>query len=491
MTTVLTSRQVRTVEWLLAQTEPRSVEAAASDLRLSPRVVRSGLDGVTRWLAAREIELVRKRGVGIWLDGTPEAIAAVRGELGETKTVVRVSTPSERRQLLRLDLLSHAPESRTLPELTAMLDVSATSTRRDIDAIEDWFEFQGLFLVRRGGDVGVVGNEQAIRKSMVKLLLEAVPVSYLRNPSEAGADPAIAVGIRAFLDRVPLAECRRIIVEAGLADAGGGWLAADLGITAMRLREGRALTMEGGALRSMQDHPVWETAAAMGEAIERDLGIRFADAEVAGLTELLLGIAALAEPTVQEPDPGIDELLDRCLAIATELHPGLDSDEELREGLRGHIGRLRVRIRYGLPVHNPLLAEVARRFPDAHEVAMRITNIVAEHDGEPLTEDEAGFITMYLSGALERRRLRPRVRAVVVCPAGMATAWILVNRIQSEFPELDLVDVLAAQAIAPDQPVDADLVISTIPLELSQDTAVVVVSPFLGPADVRSIAAAL
>ena len=85
--------------------------------------------------------------------------------------------------------------------------------------------------------------------------------------------------------------------------------------------------------------------------------------------------------------------------------------------------------------------------------------------GVSINDDEVCFITMYLAGAMERARLHPRRRALVVCPSGMATAWVLVSRIQAEFPELELVEVLSEsgyEALSHDK---FDLVITTITLK--------------------------
>ena len=54
--------------------------------------------------------------------------------------------------------------------------------------------------------------------------------------------------------------------------------------------------------------------------------------------------------------------------------------------------------------------------------------------GTAIPPEEVGFLTMYLAGSLERQRLRQKIRVTVVCPAGMATAWILVSRLLAEFP---------------------------------------------------------
>jgi mannitol operon transcriptional antiterminator len=81
---------------------------------------------------------------------------------------------------------------------------------------------------------------------------------------------------------------------------------------------------------------------------------------------------------------------------------------------------------------------------------------------------------------------------VVVCPAGVATAWILVSRIQAEFPELELVQVVAADSFEQRDSVDADLIISTVPIEsASGEGKVVVVNPLLPADDVRRLARSL
>ena len=127
------------------------------------------------------------------------------------------------------------------------------------------------------------------------------------------------------------------------------------------------------------------------------------------------------------------------------------------------------------------------RFPDVYAVAGEIATLVEDEMGLSINDDEVCFITMYLAGAMERARLHPRRRALVVCPSGMATAWVLVSRIQAEFPELELVEVLSErgyEALSHDK---FDLVITTITLK-EINAPVVVVSPLLSASDVARVA---
>lgn len=62
--------------------------------------------------------------------------------------------------------------------------------------------------------------------------------------------------------------------------------------------------------------------------------------------------------------------VDRIVAVAGErLAPSLATDELLRANLTEHLRRLAVRLRYGLPVSNPLHQEVRKRYGDVYEVA--------------------------------------------------------------------------------------------------------------------------
>jgi mannitol operon transcriptional antiterminator len=100
---------------------------------------------------------------------------------------------------------------------------------------------------------------------------------------------------------------------------------------------------------------------------------------------------------------------------------------------------------------------------------------------------------MYLAGSLERHRLRPKVRVTVVCPAGMATAWILVSRLLAEFPQVEIVRVVSKAAFELDErDLGSDLIVSTVPLE-GADAAgpSLVVSPLLRDRDVRRLSRVL
>jgi mannitol operon transcriptional antiterminator len=140
-------------------------------------------------------------------------------------------------------------------------------------------------------------------------------------------------------------------------------------------------------------------------------------------------------------------------------------------------------------VSNPLIHEVRERYPDVYQVAAEIVAEVAPLGEATVPIDEIGFLTMYLAGSLERNRLRPKIRVTVVCPAGMATAWILVSRLLAVFPQVEVIRVVSKTAYerGPDD-VPTDVVVSTIPVGEDPDRLPsVVVSPLLRERDIRRL----
>lgn len=497
--TPLDSRVIRIVRWLLGQTSARRTADLAADLGLSQRIVRYRLGAVENYLADFDATLERRRGAGIVVIADDETRHAILDDLESRDDTPRVYAPEERSRLMIAGLLWASPGLTSLDDLHVDLGVSKTSARRDLQLCEPWLDRNGLPVVRRPGrGVGVVGPERRIRQVMVQLMLEAVPTgliqAYVRG-TDGGPEVLAArvpVGLRERLDDLPLTEVAAVLRDSPLAgrlttDQGEVVFALYLAVSVARVNRGHRVETEAGLQRSVMAHPVAESVSAIIPGLDRLLDEPLDTAEVGAITEYWLGLdtASDAAPVVTLDAGLVDGLLETA---AHRLHAALADDPELRSGLAAHLERLVVRLRHGLPVHNPLLQEVRTRYPDVHEVAGELGTQIAAQLGASIAEDEVGFLTMYLSGAMERARLQPRRRVAVVCPSGMATAWVLVSRIQAEFPEFDLVEVLSEGGYEALDQTEIDLVISTVPVR-EVGAPVVVVSPLLSAGDVKAVSA--
>ena len=497
--TPLDSRVIRIVRWLLGQTTARPTADLAADLGLSQRIVRYRLGAVENYLSEFDVTLERRRGAGIVVVADEATRHAILDDLESRDDSPRVYAPEERSRLMIAGLLWAAPGLTSLDDLHVDLGVSKTSARRDLQLCEPWLDRNSLPVVRRPGrGVGVVGPERRIRQVMVQLLLEAVPTgliqAYLRGADDSLETLAarVPVGLRERLENLPLTEVAEVLRASALAgrlatDQGEVVFALYVAVSVARIRRGHRVETEAGLQRSVMEHPVAESISEIIPGIERLLDEPLDTAEVGAITEYWLGLGTATDVA---PVVTLDaELVDGLLAIAgRRLHAALADDPELRTGLAAHLERLAVRLRHGLPVHNPLLQEVRTRYPEVHEVAAELGGRIETTLGASIAEDEVGFLTMYLSGAMERARLQPRRRVAVVCPSGMATAWVLVSRIQAEFPEFDLVEVLSEGGYEALDQSEIDLVISTVPVREST-APVVVVSPLLSAGDVKAVGA--
>jgi len=501
----LDTRQARIARRLLETLGPASVDDLATELKLTDRMVRYNLASIEGVLQGHGLRLARRRGVGIWIEGTPKARAELLADLAGAPGP-SVLDPTDRRSRILLGLLIASPEPVRSEAFEEALEVSRPTIRRDMREVEGWLEGHRLHLRRiPGRGIAVAGGEVELRGGLLALVLEVAQPTALGPPTAGAAQPtgrrpvvsrapssAVETDLDRYLDRLELSTFRSILAQElrdlDEDDPTVTAAALYLAIVADRIRDGRLARLGGGRLRSLLDHPASASAARIASAVELAIGVPLGRMDVAAITESLLGLTQLV--TVDAQPEAIDvRYIDRIIAAAAaRIHPSLGADEQLRTSLSEHVRRLHVRLRFGLPISNPLQQEVRRRYPDVYRAAAEILAEVGPLIGAETPVEEIGLLTMYFAGSLERHRLRPKVRVTVVCPAGMATAWILVSRLVAEFPEIEVIRVVSKASFETEPGEEPDLVVSTIPLEEPSDAPTsIVVSPLLREADVRRL----
>src|SRR5712692_5973806 len=185
----LDSRQASITRLLLTEKEPATVDAIASELKLTSRVVRYNLPSIETFLRPEGLQVMRRRGVGVWVSGDDARRQAILTSLG-TAAGPRVLDGDDRKLQVLAALLDAAPRPVHIGDLEGELGASRPTVRRDVRAAETWLEGHHLHLQRLPGvGIAVRGTEIDIRKGLLSLVLEAVPAEHLLSQMSEPSDP--------------------------------------------------------------------------------------------------------------------------------------------------------------------------------------------------------------------------------------------------------------------------------------------------------------
>src|SRR5437773_1364788 len=184
----LDTRQARIARRLLETVGPASVDDLATELKLTDRMVRYNLASVESVLAGHGLRLARRRGVGIWVEGSPTARRDLLAALDES-TGPAVLDPIDRRGRILLALLIASPEPVRSEALEERLGVSRPTIRRDMREAESWLEQHRLHLRRMPGrGIAVAGSEVDLRGGLLALVLEIIPQPALERATTASTE---------------------------------------------------------------------------------------------------------------------------------------------------------------------------------------------------------------------------------------------------------------------------------------------------------------
>jgi mannitol operon transcriptional antiterminator len=492
-------REIRLIEVLLRHPGGLTADGLADLLGVSARTVHRDLQPASKFLASRDLTLVRQAGRGINVEGPASARARALEALSEMRSLA--FTPEERRVSL-LGMLLGSSEPIKLRALASRSKISVGTVSRDLDEAEDWLAPFGLSLLRkRGYGVQVLGAEGDRRQAMSQLVLQDIDeAAFLSSPEESGEDSTgltdhVSGNLMGMIDEERLRTVKTLTREAveglpyAIADGAFVNLSVHMAVMIERLLRGGEIEMDGEDLQRLRETVEYDNARNLAEAIEEDFRLDVPEEEVAYITQHLRGTKLRQDDELDRYFESSDlEIASRVKAlihyVSEQTGVTLAGDSSLYTGLLAHIERAIHRLRENLRISNPLLSEMKEDYPALFDLVDQGMKKVFIEDEIP--EEEVGFVAMHFGAALDRGQGNFPNSVLIICPSGISSSKILASRLEKAFPQIQQIHNASLFDLDELDANEFDLVVSTVSLNIP-DESYVQVQPLLSEDEVGRI----
>lgn len=495
----VSSRQRMILNILLTEEQEITIKDIADRIEVSTRTVHRELTELEPLLEQQGLQLVKRSGIGVAIEGEARQKEELRLSLYNQTTVEYA--PDERKLLILCQLLE-ATEPVKLVSLAFDLKVTTATISYDLDEMVDWLRRYELTLLRkRGYGVELCGSESAKRKAMSELITEHLDEFELLGILKENIHGKSTRHINTVSERLlGLIEKEKLIMIENslrtleeelpypLADSSFIGLVIHLALAIERIEKGEQITFDEEHLKELELTPEFRIAETIIQRLRSIFQMDIPDSEIGYITMHLRGakLRSSYDDWFEFKNLELVTKVNRMIRYCEEqLDVSFQADPNLVQGLLTHIEPALFRIQKNMKIRNPLLTEIKARYSDLFQV---LKQAVAEvFDELTVPEEEIGYLVMHIGASLERMgQFNQKFRALVVCSSGIGSSKILASRIEKELPYIGLAKNISLFDINKIPETEYDLIISTVPLSLQRDDYVLV-TPLLTKEDVHNI----
>jgi mannitol operon transcriptional antiterminator len=496
----VSSRQRAILNILLTETQAITIKDVADRVEVSTRTVHRELNDIEPLLEEYQLELLKKSGIGVVIDGEEEQKEELRLSLFNQTSVEYL--PEERKLLILCQLLE-AVDPIKLVALAYDLKVTTATISYDLDEIESWLSRYGLTLVRRRGyGVELCGLESAKRKVMSALIAEHLDEFELLGVLKENIHSKSTKNINSVSERLlNLVEKEKLIMIEDslrnlgqelpypLADSSFIGLVIHLALAIERIEKGEEITFDEDHLKEIRGTPEFQVAEVIIQRLRNIFQMDIPDSEIGYITMHLQGakLRNSYDDWFEFKNLELTTKVHRMICYCEDkLGVSFHEDDTLIQGLLTHIEPALFRIKKNMNIRNPLLEEIKARYSNLFQV---LKEAVEETFSElTVPEAEVGYLVMHIGASLERigQSNQQQYRALVVCSSGIGSSKILSSRIEKELPYIALAKNISLFEIDKVPKQDYDFIISTVPLSLPKKDYVLV-TPLLTKEDIHNI----
>ncbi len=506
---LLSSRSKQIIAFLAQQADYVTYEEIGKQIGVSGRTVLREMDTVEEWLSDRNLELIKKSRYGIRIEGNQEEKNDLISELGNV-TVYKAYTSKERQDIMLLDLIQSEEESKQY-YYSSLLDVSDATISQDLHKLEERLKEQDVSIQRKpGSGIKLVGSETAKRQLLLNVFYDHLSKKQVLNiirkelygrKQNISAKSQAIQRLLYLISPDKLMDLETIVNKVidehdyPIADSSKLGLIVHLVLAVERVKNDEKITINEDVFKELKQSDEYTLADLILKEIEKEYGLDMPEDEGGYITMHIKGsrMKDVESNNFENELPNIDaiRITNTIIGKAEELTGlSLNEDGQLYNGLIVHLRPMLARMKMGLEIRNPLLEDIKKRYPAYFEFALTSQKPLEDYLGQPIPEEETGYICMHIGAAVERIRglTRRRPRAIVTCTTGIGTSKMLAIRLEKEVPEIDVVDILSVIEINEEKVKvsGADLIISTVDLEY-KELPVIVVSPMLSEKDANRL----
>jgi len=508
----LDSRSVRIIKALLEANTVKSTAEIASSLRVSTKMVRYRLDRVAAWLEDHDVALRKEHGRGIWLEGKPSAFQHIESYLKETNGYELILTPGQRQQILIFTLLQE-DNPVIAKKLKLALGVSRATLFSDLDHAAGWLETHEIQLIRKPGfGIQLSGKEGDKRQALVDLVIDHLEQDKLICALLGGSqnitlvDPefiSIASSpLVIFLNSLQTSLAYQILmnfeeqVEIQFSDYSTLIMILHISVMVLRIEQDHDITNQLPSIEKLTKHRYFSAFLQEIRQLDRKLNIPISLEETATLFSRMLDMEiypiSFDHTKHNLEEMGLLDLTTESLAQVDDLirNPGLAENSQIVHELALVFEPFLDSLHPGFNIQNPLLDEFAAKHPDLYHAAMKIGENLFQRTGKEISLEEIGYIGMFLFTALKKTSSSPKTKILIICSMGAITSHLLTERLQTEFPNLEIIDVMSIRKFLADPTLEVDAIISAgTYLPVQTYLPVFHVHPLLKVEDVQQIKA--
>lgn len=482
----LTQRQREIIELLIKEDRFFTVSEIGKKMNVSNRTVSREIRDLDSYLDYFSCSIDSRSGKGIRFVGSEQSRGLLLENIKKSGEIKNY-TQNQRIVYILTELLN-ASEPLKINNFTTELNVTEGTISHDLDKVSERLEKYGCKLVRKPG-VGfyVDANESDKRRAIVDLIYENIEetelIDVIRNKDRLSVETR--ENLVNLISKNILYELEKLLIDnenklkTTLNDRAYIGLLIHLAIAIDRINKGENIIIDKDYLNILKKCDEYIEAEKLSKAIGEKFNISMPEDEIGYITMHIIGNAGTKTSQI---DDEIIKISSRILSNAYgELGLNVKIDRQSIIWLATHLQTALYRIRMNMEIRNPLLEEIKNNYTEIYKVAIKAVKPIEIELGTKIPDSEIAYIAMHIGASVERNRKNTiKYDVLVVCATGMGTATLLSTRLQNEYQNLNIVDVVSSLNIEEvlETNKDIDFIISTIPIDYGK-IPLVVVNPLL------------
>ncbi|WP_291258845.1 BglG family transcription antiterminator [Fusobacterium sp.] len=378
-----------------------------------------------------------------------------------------------------------------ISDLCKEFDVTRTTIKNELSEIRTVIRENGLELETTGSGLKLVGSEESVRNSQLKLLNKYRNLGYTNSSEKM----FLFTLISEYLNNLSVEEIEKFInyiakqLNIIITDETYFILSNYILIMISRIKEKK--NIESISNKNFYSETNEFKILKKGISfLEANFMIEISDFELVKLTDYFLGCSNLSLNNSAYKEWLEIEIIVKKIILHFKKIYGVDlsGDTSLVNGLVNHIKPTIHRIKNGIKLENSVYDEVLENYPELLEDVREALKILEEFIGIGITDDEIAFIALHFKGAIDRNKVikKESKNVILICGYGYGTSKLLEQQLKERY-NINILEVVPLNQLSNIILSDnIDLIITTlIKLELNTEIPIVSVHPILKKEDIE------